>query len=124
MKLQEHQTARMNLVARYGTDQVQINGQTLTAPCMVAPGLLEAEWINSPDAITREALAKLWPLEPQVVLVGIARRDHPSMKLLKGWFAERQIAAEVMDLGAACRTYNVLAQEERPVAALLFPESR
>jgi uncharacterized protein len=26
-----------------------------------------------------------------------------------------------MDLGAACRTYNVLAQEDRSVAALLFP---
>jgi len=27
-----------------------------------------------------------------------------------------------MDLGAACRTYNVLAQEDRAVVALLFPE--
>jgi len=121
MKLQEHQTARMNLVTRYGADQVQINGQTLAAPCMVAPGLLQAEWISGPDALTTEALAKLWPLEPQVVLVGIARRDHPALKLLKGWLGQRQIAVEVMDLGAACRTYNVLAQEDRAVAALLFP---
>ena len=28
---------------------------------------------------------------------------------------------EVMDTSAACRTYNVLAQEDRAVAALLFP---
>lgn len=124
MKLQEHQTAHMNLVARYGTDQVQINGQTFTAPCLVAPGLLQAEWISGPQALTPETLAKLWPLQPQVVLVGIARRDHPSVKSLRSWLGQRQIAVEVMDLGAACRTYNVLAQEERAVAALLFPESR
>lgn len=124
MKLQEHQTARMNLVTRYAPDQLQINGLTLKSPCMVAPGLLEAEWIEGPEALTSEALAKLWQLEPQVVLVGIARRDHPSVKLLKSSLNQKQIAMEAMDLGAACRTYNVLAQEERAVAALLFPESR
>jgi uncharacterized protein len=36
--------------------------------------------------------------------------------------AAKQISLEAMDLGAACRTYNVLAQEDRAVAALLFPE--
>jgi uncharacterized protein len=124
MKLQEHQTARMNLVTRYAADKVQINGQTLTAPCMVAPGMLEAEWISGPDALNPEALARLWPLQPVVVLVGTARREHPVFKSLKSSLGHRQIALEVMDLGAACRTYNVLAQEERSVAALLFPENR
>ena len=32
----------------------------------------------------------------------------------------RGIALEAMELGAACRTYNVLVQEERRVAAALF----
>ena len=112
MKLQEHQTTHMNLIARYGAGHVEINGRKLTAPCMVAPGYLE----------TTAALAKLLPQEPQLVLVGIAQRNHEALKALKGWLATRQIGLEVMDLGAACRTYNVLAQEERAVAALLFPE--
>jgi uncharacterized protein len=124
MKLQEHQTAQMNLVSRYAADQMLINGRTLTAPVMVAPGMLLSEWISSPDDLTSAALTQLWPLQPQVVLVGIAQRAHPAVKLLKTLLGQRQIAVEVMDLGAACRTYNVLAQEERPVAALLFPESR
>jgi uncharacterized protein len=124
MKLQEHQTARMNVVTRYAADEVLINGQTLTAPFIVAPGFLQADWIGGPEAMSTTTLQQLWALQPQVVLVGIARRDHPQLKSLKGWLAERHIAVEVMDLGAACRTYNVLAQEERSVAALLFPESR
>ncbi len=124
MKLQEHQTAQMNLVSRYATDQVLINGRTLAAPVMVAPGLLQSEWISGPDDLDSAALTQLWPLQPQVVLVGIAQRAHPAVKLLKNLLGQRQIAVEVMDLGAACRTYNVLAQEERAVAALLFPESR
>jgi uncharacterized protein len=32
------------------------------------------------------------------------------------------VALEVMDLGAACRTYNILVQEERRVIAALFLE--
>jgi uncharacterized protein len=44
-----------------------------------------------------------------------------SLRALRAPLAARDVALEVMDLGAACRTYNVLAQEDRPVAALLFP---
>jgi uncharacterized protein len=32
----------------------------------------------------------------------------------------RGVGFEVMDLGAACRTFNILVQEERKVAAALF----
>jgi uncharacterized protein len=35
-------------------------------------------------------------------------------------FLERGVGLEVMQLGAACRTFNVLLQEERRVAAALF----
>jgi|SRR6185369_9277885 len=121
MKLHEHQTGHMNLIARYGAGHVEINGRKLTAPCMVAPGFLEAEWISGPELLTTAALARLMPQAPQLVLVGISQRNLEALKTLKGWLATQQIALEVMDLGAACRTYNVLAQEERQVAALLFP---
>ena len=33
---------------------------------------------------------------------------------------ERGIGIEVMDTGAACRTYNVLVSEDRRVVAALF----
>jgi uncharacterized protein len=121
MKLHEHVDARMNLVSRYGAGQVQINGHTYTAPCVVAPGNLYSQWIDGLDALSLEALAPLWPLEPRVVLLGSDQPSHPRMRALRNQLASRQIALEVMDLGAACRTYNVLAQEDRPVAALLFP---
>ena len=111
----------MNLIARYSAGQVEINGRKLRAPCMVAPGFLESEWISGPDLLSAAALTRLMPLAPQLVLVGISQRNHEALKALKGWLGAQQIALEVMDLGAACRTYNVLAQEEREVAALLFP---
>ena len=36
------------------------------------------------------------------------------------FLAARGIGLEVMDTGAACRSYNILAGESRPVVAALF----
>lgn len=121
MKLQEHSAARINLVGGHAPGRVQINGRWLDAPFLLAPTLLHSPWIVGPDALDMDSLAAIWPLEPRVLLLGIARRDHPAARALREPLAGRQVALEVMDVGAACRTYNVLAQEERPVAALLFP---
>lgn len=121
MKLHEHVDARMNLVMRHGDGTVRINGREHDAPCIVAPGFLQPDWIDSLDSLSDESLEQLWQIEPRVVLVGTATPQHPRIRELRQRLAARQIALEVMDLGAACRTYNVLAQEDRPVAALLFP---
>jgi uncharacterized protein len=39
---------------------------------------------------------------------------------VRALFAQRLVGLEAMQLGAACRTFNVLVQEERRVAAALF----
>ena len=121
MKLHEHQSARIHLIGGHAPGRVQVSRRWIGTPFMVAPTLLHEAWIASPDALEASALEPLWPLEPRVLLLGIDRRDHPAVKALRAPLAARQVALEVMDVGAACRTYNVLAQEDRPVAALLFP---
>jgi uncharacterized protein len=68
-------------------------------------------------------LDPIWALQPQVVLLGTGLRQRFPSAALRLAFAERQVALEPMDLGAACRTYNVLVQEDRAVVALLFPEA-
>lgn len=121
MKLHEHIQRRMNLVGRYGPEGIDVNGQRHAGPLILAPGFLHAQWIADAGALDTAALEPLWLLQPQVVLVGGSGFPSDQLKALRRTFAVREIALEVMDLGAACRTYNVLAQEERPVAALLFP---
>jgi uncharacterized protein len=121
MRLHEQPLARMNLVASYGPGGIHINGHCLTAPLVVAPGFLQQDWIASIGQLTPDALDPVWQQQPQVVLLGSDDRPAGTLKSLRGPFAGRRIALEVMDLGAACRTYNVLAQEDRSVVALLFP---
>jgi uncharacterized protein len=121
MRLHEQHLARMNLVGRYGAGEIQVNGQRLTTPLILAPGFLQADWINGIGQLSPDVLAGVWELQPRIVLLGCDALPAGALKPLRKLFADRQVALESMDLGAACRTYNVLAQEDRAVAALLFP---
>jgi uncharacterized protein len=56
-----------------------------------------------------------------IVLLGAGADSVLPPANLSKLFRARRIALECMNLGAACRTYNILANEGRPVAAGLFP---
>ena len=59
-------------------------------------------------------------LAPEIVLLGTGpkqRFPHPRLTRALG---QQRIGFEVMDVQAACRTYNILMAEERRVAAALL----
>ena len=59
-------------------------------------------------------------LGTEIVLLGTGKRlRFPAGPLMRP-FAPAGIGLEVMDLQAACRTYNILAAEGRHVAAALL----
>jgi uncharacterized protein len=69
------------------------------------------------DAPLRAVLERLE--EPQFLLLGTgAKQIFPDARL-RAAFLERRIGFDVMDTGAAARTYNVLLAEGRPVMAAL-----
>lgn len=111
----------INVVRSYGADHVRVGEHTYRRCCVLSPEAVLSDW--PPDSFDRIGDAD-WPrvlaLRPQVILIGAAvppRAPAP----LRRWLAEQNIGLEVMELGAACRTYNVLAQEGRRVVAVLFP---
>jgi uncharacterized protein len=59
-------------------------------------------------------------LTPEVILIGSGERLRLPSGPLLGRLASLGIGFEVMDTGAACRTYNLLAGEGRRVAAALL----
>lgn len=111
----------MNLIGRYAPGEVHINDARLTAPLLVAPGFLQGQWIADISQLAADALDPVWDLQPRILLLGSDARPGECLRTIRALCAQRQIALEPMDLGGACRTYNVLAQEDRAVVALLFP---
>jgi uncharacterized protein len=77
---------------------------------------------GSPDEIETAALAPVLAERDalDLLLLGTGRRSQPPRAELRRAFDAAGVALEVMDTGAACRTYNVLLGEGRPVGAALL----
>ena len=57
----------------------------------------------------------------ELLIVGTGRRMALLSSALRADLRALGLALDVMDTGAACRTYNILIGEERRVAAALLP---
>ncbi len=114
---------QFNTIRAYAADVLRIGQSEVRASCLVSAERLITPWAAGRfDALTLEHLAEIFALEPQIVLLGTGWRQRFAPAPIRTAFAERRIGLEVMELGAACRTFNVLVHEGRPVAAALFFE--
>lgn len=59
--------------------------------------------------------------ELEIIVIGNGKEFAMIPSSLRAFFKARGIAVELMDTGAACRTYNILVSEGRRVAAALLP---
>lgn len=77
---------------------------------------------TSPSELTIDDLSRV--LEEadavEIMLLGMGEDLYPLKKDIKAVLREHSIVAEVMNSGAAVRTYNVLLAEDRAVGAALF----
>ena len=72
------------------------------------------------DSLNSPELAALLQMQPEILLIGSGtqKMQIPPPQLAR--LAAQNMGIEVMDTAAACRTYNVLASENRKVAAILL----
>jgi uncharacterized protein len=71
-------------------------------------------------ALTVEDLAPALAFAPTILLLGTGTdRFLPDVELMAA-LAEQRVGLEIMSTPAACRTFNVLLQEQRRVVAALF----
>ncbi|MGC1459793.1 MAG: MTH938/NDUFAF3 family protein [Steroidobacteraceae bacterium] len=112
----------VNLIRGYGPGEVRIGELVHHAPCIVTAQQLVLDWqVRDLASLVVADLGVIFALKADVVLLGTGARQIFPERAIRQAFAAHQVGLEVMDLGAACRTYNILVQEERRVAAVLFP---
>ena len=121
MKFNLDRPATAHIVRSYAPGLIRIGDRDIAASVIVTASTLIEPW--RPRRMMDLAAADLEPvlaLRPEVLLLGSgARQVFPPHELLARLHAAR-IGVEVMDTGAACRTYNVLVGEGRAVAAALI----
>jgi len=60
----------------------------------------------------------LW--QPEIILIGSGKTLNFPNKEWGEYLNKRNIGFEIMDTGAACRSYNLLIDEGRNIVACLF----
>ncbi len=122
MRLTDDRTGAALLVRSYGPGEVRVGDQVLRRSFLISAERLIEDWRpQTVDELTEADLEAVFALQPEIVVLGTGERQRfPEPRLLAALLA-RGIGCEVMDTGAACRTYNVLVSEaRRAVAALLL----
>lgn len=123
MKLQLEPGDGQNTFTGYGEGYVSVNGVRHRGNLLVLPERLWPDWTSASFAtLCLEDIELLAALEAEVVLLGTGDQlRFPRPELLRP-FVEARRGLEVMDVRAACRTYNILKGEGRRVAAGLLIE--
>lgn len=106
----------------YGDDHLLVNGERLSFGLILTPAQMDRETFIavSFESLHESHFSHLAALNSDIVLLGTGptlRFPHPA---LTRPLIEARIGLEVMDTGAACRTYNILAAEGRNVAVAIL----
>ncbi len=110
-----------NFIHAYGPGQVTINQQVHRRSLLVTSDQLITDWPpQSFGELLAQHFEQIRALNPEVVVLGTGAclrfpRTADTRALIQA-----NIGLEVMDTGAACRTYNILMQDGRRVAAALL----
>lgn len=122
MKMQAELPAGPNAILRHSASGVVIGEETITHSVLVPwSGALTPWPVQTVGNLTAEHIDAIVAARPEVVIFGTGKQltfIHP--RITQSLMAHR-IGFEVMDTPTACRTFNVLLQENRQVlAALMF----
>ena len=120
MKL-TRETQTNYLIRGWEPGSIQIDDRQLVGDVIISPEQLVEDWQPpAPQAMTMAALAPALALDPAILLLGTGHSITFPDADLAGLLAVEGIGFEVMTTPAACRTYNVLAVEGRPVVAAIL----
>jgi uncharacterized protein len=110
------------IVESYGGGRFRISGRAYEGSVLVLPERTLPWPVAAIEALSFDSLAPVTAAaaDLEVLLIGCGPRLGPLPEDLRGALRARGLAVEPMDTGAACRTYNVLILEGRPVAAALI----
>jgi uncharacterized protein len=120
VKLHASVPGNANVINAYGEGYVMVNGVRHEKNVIVLADRI-LEWdVASFEALGLDDFERLAELEPEVVLLGTgARLRFPPAGITRPLIEARR-GLEVMDVQAACRTFNILVSEGRRVVAALL----
>jgi uncharacterized protein len=115
------QTPAANIVTGSGPGWIRVGATEYRDNVILLPDGVEPGWAATGfDALTEPDFARLLSYKPEIVLLGTGTTQRFPHPRLTAALSAQRVGVEVMDTGAACRTFNILVAEGRRVAAALI----
>jgi uncharacterized protein len=123
MKFQPDHLEGVNAISRFERGRIWVHGTAFAGSLLVPwQGEVQAWAASSPGELTASHFDSIVPFEPELVVFGSGSSHRFVAPALYRTLIERRIGLETMDTAAACRTFNVLANEGRKVLGAFLIE--
>ena len=116
MQLAPDTHGRANVVQGYAPGELRLRDRVLTSSAILTATEVLPWQASSAATLTPEVLEPVLGLAVEVVLLATGARQVWPAPAVLAHVAARGVGLEVMDLGAACRTFNLLVGDQRKVA--------
>jgi uncharacterized protein len=121
MRFTQDSTSGVNLIRAYRAGEIRINEAVFHEALIVsASTILTEPGLHRVSDLSAEHATRILSLDPELVLLGTGQHQTFPDAAFGTQFLRVKIGFEVMDTGAACRTFNVLVSEQRRVVAVLL----
>jgi len=120
-QLEDHQDN--NFISNYDSESVVVSEKTYRGSLLISTTNITQDWaLKKIEDFTEKDCLFIANQNSEIILLGSQSSIASIDARHRFWFANHGMGLEVMNIGAACRTYNILAAEGRSVlAALIFP---
>ncbi|MDF1685018.1 MAG: MTH938/NDUFAF3 family protein [Legionellaceae bacterium] len=108
-------------IQSYSDAAVTVNHELYSQSLIISRDTIISEWpVTQASDLSTQSLDALTALKPEIIILGFHKPD--ALRRLDNIrrLCEQKIGVECMDIGAACRTFNVLLSEERDVVVGLI----
>jgi uncharacterized protein len=109
------------VIESYSAQGFRVSGIVHSGAILVLPQATHSWPVSALVDVTLASFGPVLSAGAEILLLGCGRRIAPLALSLRRELRAHGIVTDVMDTGAACRTYNVLLAEDRHVAAALLP---
>lgn len=122
MEFTEIKSSEEAFIAGYGDGGFRMGDSRFEGSMLITPNGFYPWEVGDKSEISIENLTPIMEVHAsvEIVIIGMGTSMAFLQKEIRDAFMAKNIAVEVMDTGAAARTYNVLLQEGRKVTAALI----
>ena len=109
------------VIRSFSPGELRVNDQRITSHVILTHQEILTDWSPPPiDQLTVADFRAALDQNPEVILFGTGPVQRFPGTALMAAIMQQGVGFEVMDTGAACRTFNILVAEHRRVVAALL----